>query len=81
MTTSQTLDNLFPPPVSPPPSVKAGITRRKNVKHRNKLLVEEFNEMYNKQHLQFDYIMEQLAPRFALAIPTIVKILKNYDKE
>jgi hypothetical protein len=80
MTTSQTLGNLFPPPVPPPPSVKAGITRRKNVKHRNKLLVEEFNEMYNKQRLRFDDVMEKLAHRFGLTKATIEKILKNYEK-
>lgn len=58
---------------------KAASTRRANTLHRNKMIVQEFDELYQKQRVRFDDVLNKLALRFGLTENTIRKILKMKD--
>lgn len=59
------------------PQQKASATRRANIAHRNKLIVQDFTDLYQIKRIRYDDTLSQLSMKYALTISTITKILKK----
>ncbi len=62
-----------------PLATKAATTRRANTQRRNKLIIEQFRELYQVKRLRFDDVLLALAAKFALTVGTVRKVLKQAD--